>query len=185
MIHKYLEKLLNNWQKMDWSKSTFLGHGGFGFPQIHGPAKPCEKRSQQHEIVSLGEAKLHFDPFPDLCDLRASQVKSGCNQAFSTESVCNIHQTLTKLSIFIISKNASNPVLNGRIANTNRCARLENPRLFRYFDVSTFQTNRWISSSGDYILLPANVSPTYSSGLLQGNVFNHKTCSIPITRNNQ
>jgi len=37
--------------------------------------------------------------------------------------------------------------------------------------------------------LSANVSPsqrfahlfnTYSSGLLQGNVFNHKTCSIPI-----
>ena len=47
------------------------------------------------------------------------------------------------------------------------------------------QTNRWISSSGDYILISANVSPTYSSGLLQGNVFNHKTCSIPITRNNE
>ena len=47
------------------------------------------------------------------------------------------------------------------------------------------QTNRRISSSGDYILLSANVSPIYSSGLLQGNVFNHKTCSIPITRNNE
>ena len=35
------------------------------------------------------------------------------------------------------------------------------------------QTNRWISSSGDYILLSANVSPTYSNGLFQGNVFNH------------
>jgi len=44
------------------------------------------------------------------------------------------------------------------------------------------QTNRSISSSGDYILLSANVSPTYSSGLFQGNVFNHKTYSIPITK---
>jgi len=48
-----------------------------------------------------------------------------------------------------------------------------------------FQTNRWISSSGDYLLLSANVSPIYSSGLLQGNVFNHKICSIHITRNNE
>jgi len=47
------------------------------------------------------------------------------------------------------------------------------------------QTNRGISSSGEYILLSANISPTYSSGLLQGNVFNHQTCSIPITRNNE
>jgi len=31
------------------------------------------------------------------------------------------------------------------------------------------QTNRWISSSGDDILLSANISPTDSSGLLQGN----------------
>ena len=35
------------------------------------------------------------------------------------------------------------------------------------------QTNRWISSSGDYILLSANVSHTYSSGLLQGSVGQH------------
>ena len=47
------------------------------------------------------------------------------------------------------------------------------------FGLGVLQTNRWISSSGDYILLSANVSPTNSSGLLQGNVFNHKTCSIP------
>ena len=53
------------------------------------------------------------------------------------------------------------------------------------FNMISHQTNRWISSSGDYILLSANVSPTCSSGLLQGNVFNHKTCSIPITRNNE
>ena len=34
----------------------------------------------------------------------------------------------------------------------------------------TIQTNIWISSSGHYILLSTNVSPTYSSVLLQGNV---------------
>jgi len=56
----------------------------------------------------------------------------------------------------------------------------KNQTLQKPFDIMVFhptaeekklnQTNRWTSSSGDYISLSANVSPTYSSGLLQGNV---------------
>ena len=54
-----------------------------------------------------------------------------------------------------------------------------------YFTPSSSSVPPNVFSSIDYILFSANVSLTYSSGLLQGNVFNHKTCSIPITRNNE
>jgi len=39
--------------------------------------------------------------------------------------------------------------------------------------------------SGDYFYYLADVSPTYSSRLPQSNIFNHITCNLPITKNNE
>ena len=59
------------------------------------------------------------------------------------------------------------------------------PEIFRCMEYTFYKQINYSRSSGGFLLL-ADVSPTYSSGLPQGNVFQPRmTCNLLITRNNE